>query len=298
MNQKGANQRVQWPKGELDFSSGPLVMGILNVTPDSFSDGGCYWDPELAVARGRQMVHEGASVIDVGGESSRPGSESVSTDEQIRRVVPVIQALTQQIDVPVSIDTCDVAVAQAALDAGGSMINDISALAEDAMAKLVCEAQVPVVLMHMQRTPMTMQEEPIYGDVVDEVVDFLTSRAERLEHLGISRNLIFLDPGIGFGKTLAHNLALLRHLDRLAATGYRVLVGPSRKRFLRDVCQRVEPQDRVFGTAATVAYCVEHGAAVLRVHDVRAMVDVIKTVTAIQRGRADHPVQEKGDLHG
>lgn len=290
MKHDRADQQIQWPGGQLDFSFGPLVMGILNVTPDSFSDGGCYHDPELAVARGRQMVHEGAAIIDVGGESTRPGSESVSTDEQIRRVVPVIQALTQQIQVPVSVDTCNVAVAHAALDAGAGMINDITALGDNAMAELAADAQVPVVLMHMQGAPKTMQEEPTYGDVVDEVVGFLTNRAEKAEHFGMSRNLIFLDPGIGFGKTLVHNLTLLHHLDRLAATGYRVLVGPSRKRFLRDVCQRVEPQDRVFGTAATVAYCVEHGAAVLRVHDVGAMVDVIKTVTAIQRGRADHPV--------
>jgi dihydropteroate synthase len=265
-------------------------MGILNVTPDSFSDGGLYCDPKQAVMRGLQMVDEGAAVIDVGGESTRPGSESVSTDEQIHRVIPVIKALVREIHIPISIDTCDSVVAEAALNAGATMINDIGALVDDAMAELVSQAQVPIVLMHMQGTPQTMQHEPVYGDVVKEVIDFLTGRAEKAEHFGVSRDRIFLDPGIGFGKTLAHNLTLLRHLDRLAATGYRILVGPSRKRFLGDVCQRVEPQDRVFGTAATVAYCVEHGAAVLRVHDVGAMVDVVKTVTAIRRGWAGHPI--------
>jgi dihydropteroate synthase len=236
------------------------------------------------------MADEGAALIDVGGESTRPGSQPVTAKEQILRVVPVIKALKQQTHVPISIDTCDVNVARAALEAGAAMINDISALADEAMAELASTAQVPVVLMHMQGTPGTMQEDPAYGDVVTEVIDFLTERAEKAEHFGIPRHLVFLDPGIGFGKTLVHNLTLLRHLDRLTATGFRVLIGPSRKRFLGDLCQRIEPRDRVFGTAATVAYCVEHGAAVLRVHDVGAMVDVIKTVTAIRRGKVGHPV--------
>ncbi|MFC1763943.1 dihydropteroate synthase [Planctomycetota bacterium] len=281
---KTSTHLVQWPGGCLDFSLGPLVMGVLNVTPDSFSDGGQFLDPGRAIEQGRRMVAEGAALIDVGAESTRPGAEAVSIDEQIRRAAPVIQALAQELSVPISIDTRDVAVAQAALEVGAGMINDITALADDAMAELAAEVGVPVVLMHMRGIPQTMQREPAYRDVVKEVIDFLTGQAKKAEHFGVLRNRIFLDPGIGFGKTLAHNLTLLRHLDRLAATGYRVLVGPSRKRFLGEINEREKPEDRVFGTAATVAYCVEHGAAVLRVHDVGAMVDVVRTVTAIRYG--------------
>lgn len=272
---------IRWPQGCLDFSNGPLVMGILNVTPDSFSDGGLFFDPDRAVEHGLQMVNEGAAILDVGAESTRPGSEPVPASEQIKRAVPVIQALRDRCSVPISIDTSDVQVAEAALAAGAGILNDISALADDTMAEFVARAQVPVVLMHMQGKPRTMQDQPTYDDVVSEVIDFLLDRAGRAEHYGIPQDRIFLDPGIGFGKTLAHNLSLLRSLDRLTETGYRVLVGPSRKRFIGDICQRREPAERVFGTAASVAYCVEHGASIVRVHDVAAMVDVVRTVTAI-----------------
>jgi dihydropteroate synthase len=277
-----ADRLLQWPQGKLDFSGGCLVMGVLNVTPDSFSDGGQFLDAEQAVAHGLQMVVEGAAVLDVGGESTRPGSESVSTDEQIRRVVPVIEGLVQQVDVPISVDTCDADVARAALAAGAGLINDITAFSDDRMASLAAASEVPVVLMHMQGTPTTMQSEPQYDDVVGEVLHFLLERAKRAESFGIPSERIFIDPGIGFGKTLPHNLSLLKYIDRFVATGYRVLVGTSRKRFIGSLTGREEPQDRVFGTAATVALCAAAGVSLVRVHDVAAMYDVVRVTAAVQ----------------
>jgi len=272
---------LQWSKGQLDFSSGCLLMGILNVTPDSFSDGGQFFDFGRAVEHGLEMVNEGAAILDIGGESTRPGSLPVSSAEQIHRVVPVIEALAERTDVPVSIDTHDIEVARAALHAGASIINDITALADHRMAELAAQEQVPVILMHMQGTPATMQVEPLYTDVVAEVRDFLVERAKRAEGFGIVRERIFIDPGIGFGKTLQHNLLLLKHLDSLVATGYRVLVGSSRKAFIGKITGREKPADRVFGTAATVVMCVAAGASILRVHDVGPTLDVMKVTQAI-----------------
>jgi dihydropteroate synthase len=275
------NAVLQWPRGRLDFSAGCLVMGVLNVTPDSFSDGGQFLDPDSAVEQGLRMASQGAAVIDVGGESTRPGSKPVPPAEQIRRTIPVIGALAERIDVPVSIDTTDVEVARAGLLAGASILNDITALSDERMAELAVQQQVPVILMHMQGTPATMQAEPQYGDVVAEVRDFLIARAERAAGLGIPRERIFIDPGIGFGKTLEHNLLLLRNLDELVATGYRVLVGPSRKGFIGKLTGRDKPADRVFGTAGAVAHCVAAGASIVRVHDVPEMIDVVKVARAI-----------------
>jgi dihydropteroate synthase len=275
------NPVLQWPRGRLDFSRGCLVMGILNVTPDSFSDGGQFLDSDAAVEHGLKMAEQGAAVIDVGGESTRPGSKPVPPAEQIRRTVPVIGALAERIDVPISIDTTDFEVARAALLAGASIINDITALADARMTEVAVQQQVPVVLMHMQGTPATMQAEPRYGDVVAEVRDFLVWRAEKAVRLGIPKERVFIDPGIGFGKTLEHNLLLLRNLDKLAATGYRVLAGPSRKGFVGKITGRDKPVERVFGTAAAVAHCVAMGASIVRVHDVPEMVDVVKVSRAI-----------------
>lgn len=272
---------LAWPTGQLDFSSGCLLMGILNVTPDSFSDGGQFFDLSRAVEHGLEMVNEGAAILDIGGESTRPGSQPVSSAEQIHRVVPVIEAIAERADVPISIDTHDVEVARAALHAGASIINDITALADERMAELAAQEQVPVVLMHMQGTPATMQVEPTYADVVKEVRDFLVERAERAEGFGIARERIFIDPGIGFAKTLHHNLLLLKHLDALVTTGYRVLVGPSRKAFIGKITGREKPADRVFGTAAAVTACVTAGASILRVHDVGPMRDIMKVTQAM-----------------
>ncbi len=273
---------LEWPGGRLDFSGGPVVMGIVNVTPDSFSDGGAFFDTDKAVARGLTMARQGAAIIDIGPESSRPGAAPVPVDEQIRRAVPVIEKLHTQIDIPISIDTRDASVAAAALDAGASMLNDITALADEAMAHLAAERRVPVVLMHMQGTPETMQQHPQYEDVVGEILEFLTARAACAEAMGIARDLIFLDPGIGFGKTTEHNLLLLKHLDVFAASGYRLLVAASRKRFIGDITGKDTPAERIFGTAATVALAAIQGASIVRVHDVAEMLDVVRMVAAVQ----------------
>jgi len=284
---------VEWPRGRLDFSVGSLVMGVLNVTPDSFSDGGEFFDPDKAVEHGLKMAADGAAIIDVGGESTRPGSDSVSADEQIQRVTPVIEALCEKTDVPVSIDTYKFEVAKAALEAGAGMINDITALSDERIGELATERQVPVVLMHMQGTPATMQIEPKYDDVAGEVLEFLLGRAKGAEKLGISKEMIFIDPGIGFGKTTGHNLSLLRNIDKFVASDYRVLVGTSRKRFIGKITGKEKPAERIFGTAATVALCAAAGVSIVRVHDVAEMVDVVKVANKLNPNFPDEVVQRK-----
>ena len=273
---------LNWPGGELDFSGRTVVMGILNVTPDSFSDGGEFLDVDAAVAHGVEMAKAGAAIIDVGPESTRPGAEAVSIEEQIDRAIPVIEKLSKQTDAVISIDTRCAAVAEAAIDAGAGIINDVTALADDRMAKLAAEKQVPVILMHMLGDPTTMQKSPEYKNVTEEVLAFLLGRAGRAEGFGIAKEKIFIDPGIGFGKTHEHNLQLLRDMDKFAASGYKVLIGTSRKRFIYDITGKVKPADRIFGTAATVALAVKAGAAVVRVHDVAEMVDVVKVANVIR----------------
>ncbi len=274
---------LQWPKGKLDFSTGPLIMGILNVTPDSFSDGGHFLDTEKAVLHGLRMAEHGAAIIDVGAESTRPGSEPVSTDQQIARAIPVTEMLEKKIDIPISIDTHNYQVARSAVDAGASIINDITALNDERMAQIAAEQKLPVILMHMQADPATMQIEPKYEDVVTDVLVFLIDRAKRAEQAGIEKEKIFLDPGIGFGKTTEHNLLLLSNIHKFIDTGYRILIGTSRKGFIAQITGRQDPAERIFGTAATVALCAAAGVSVLRVHDVAEMNDVVKTVTAIKR---------------
>ena len=272
---------VELSKGQLDFSNGCIVMGVLNVTPDSFSDGGHFLGVDKAIERGIQMAGEGAEIIDIGAESTRPGSKPVSADEQISRAIPVIKRLCQKIDVPISIDTYDYDVAKSALQAGAEIINDISALTDERMATLAAEQKAAVVLMHMQGTPATMQVEPEYDDVVKEVLDFLVSRAKRAEELGVPKEKIFIDPGIGFGKTAEHNLLILRNIDKFVATSYRVLVGTSRKKFIAKLTGKEKPEDRIFGTAATVALCAARGVSIVRVHDVAEMIDVVSVANAI-----------------
>ena len=273
---------IEWPNGKLDFSRGTLVMGVLNVTPDSFSDGGRFFDTDKAIEHGLQMAADGAAIIDVGAESTRPGAEPATADEQIKRAIPVIEALAKKTGVPISIDTHNVEVAEAALQTGAAMINDITALADERMGQLAAERKVPVVLMHMQGTPQTMQIEPEYDDVVGEVLDFLLAQAKKAQGFGVEKSKIFIDPGIGFGKTLEHNLLLLKNLDRFVATGYRVLVGTSRKSFIGKLTGREDPAERIFGTAATVALCAAAGVSIVRVHDVAEMVDVVKVTNAIR----------------
>ncbi len=258
-----------------------LVMGVLNVTPDSFSDGGRYLEPDAAVKHALEMVGEGADVIDIGAESSRPGAEPVPEAEELRRLVPVVREVCRRVAVPVSVDTTKAAVARQALDAGAAIINDISALqADPAMAAEVAGAGAGLVLMHRQGTPKTMQQAPRYGDVVAEVREFLRERMQVAGRAGIAADHILLDPGIGFGKNLSHNLALLARLDELRPLGRPILVGVSRKSFIGEALDR-KAGDRLMGTAAAVAVAVLRGAGMVRVHDVRAMKDVVRMVDAI-----------------
>ncbi|HET6675776.1 MAG TPA: dihydropteroate synthase [Nitrospiraceae bacterium] len=265
----------------LHFSERPLLVGVLNVTPDSFSDGGLYESQESAVARARQMVEEGADIIDIGAESSRPGSEPVSETEELRRLIPVVEAVHDAVSVPLSVDTTKSGVARRAVQAGAVIVNDISAMTFDpGMARVVSESGAGVVLMHMQGIPRTMQRAPRYDDIVKEVHAFLADRLQVAEAAGISRKQIILDPGIGFGKLLEHNLTLLAQLSMFSNLGRPLLVGISRKGFIGQILQR-SVGDRLFGTAAAVAIAVQQGAAMLRIHDVAAMRDVVRTATAI-----------------
>ncbi len=268
--------------GRLTFGGRALIMGILNVTPDSFSDGGTYYEPAAAVVRACKMVAEGADLIDVGGESTRPGAGPVSAEEQIRRVFPVIKhARAQGVGVPISIDTRSAAVAAAALDAGADIVNDVSACMHDeAMIGLLAERNVPFVAMHMRGTPETMQNAPRYDDVVAEVAAFLEERAEALSAAGVNVDKMIVDPGIGFGKTTAHNLALLRSVSSLRRR-LPLLVGTSRKRLHGEVLSQSGTASRLMGTAATVAHCALQGVDILRVHDVREMRQVVEMCHAI-----------------
>jgi dihydropteroate synthase len=271
--------------GSRALGPGPVLFGILNVTPDSFSDGGQFFDAEAAVARALTMLDEGADVIDVGGESTRPGSDPVSPEEESRRVIPVIRSiLAARPETTISVDTYRSATAEAALEAGARVINDVTALRGDPrMASVVAEAGCPVVLMHMLGEPKTMQDDPHYEDVVDEVRSFLAGRAEHAVKAGVEPENIILDPGIGFGKTLAHNLTLLKHLDALVDLGYPVLVGASRKRFLGKLTGNGAAGERVFGTVATTVLAYERGVSLFRVHDVRANRDALAVARAIIR---------------
>ena len=265
-------------------------MGVLNVTPDSFSDGGRFADPEAAVAQAHRMVADGAHLLDIGGESTRPATfgdrSPLPPEEELRRLLPVIARLAAELtQVPLSVDTYKAEVALAALDAGASLINDISGLTYDpGMAPLVAARGVPVVLMHLPGRPRDLPRSPVYADVVAEVLAFFTRQIAYAESEGISRDQIWLDPGLGFGKTAEHNLELLRRLPNLKALGLPLVVGASRKRFLGKILGTDDPQDRREGTAATVALSIAGGADVVRVHDVREMARVAKVSDAIVRG--------------
>ncbi len=256
-------------------------MGVVNVTPDSFSDGGLHASTEAAVGRALQLVEQGADIIDIGGESTRPGSPRVPLEEELARVIPVVERVVQSVQVPVSVDTYKAEVARRAIEAGASIVNDVTALRGDPdMARIVGKAKVPVVLMHSLWPPETMQKDPQYVDVVEDVSWFLEERARYAMGFGVPRDRIVLDPGIGFGKTLEHNLALLRDIPRLAALGYPLLVGPSRKSFLGMLLDRPVDQ-RLAGPAGAVALCAALGAHIVRVHDVREMRDVVRVVDAV-----------------
>lgn len=262
----------------VDWRAGPLVMGVLNVTPDSFSDGGRFFRVEDAVARGCEMAADGATILDIGGESSRPGAQPVPVDEELRRVVPVIEALARRTECLLSVDTTKAAVAEAAIGAGAHLINDITALAGDpAMAGVARSSGAGVVLMHMQGTPRTMQQEPRYGDVVAEVRDYLGERMRALEAFGLAREAMAVDPGIGFGKSVEHNVALLGRLEDLGELGRPVVVGVSRKSFLGHLTGRAL-SDRLGPSLAAMVYALARGAHVARVHDVKESCELARLV--------------------
>ncbi|SEQ69067.1 dihydropteroate synthase [Solimonas aquatica] len=263
----------------------PVVMGILNLTPDSFSDGGRYPDLGLALARAREMVAQGAGIIDVGGESTRPGAQAVPEEEEIRRVVPLIRALRQECAVPISIDTMKPAVMRAACEAGAQLVNDVMALRAPGALAVVRETGAAVCLMHMQGEPRTMQQAPQYQDVRREVCDFLAARVQACRDAGIEAGRICLDPGVGFGKLLPHNLALLADLQPLRALGHPLLIGVSRKSMFGELLGRPAEQ-RLAGSLAAAAVAVWQGAAIVRAHDVRETVDTVRVVQALAQARA------------
>ncbi len=267
-----------------DFSQKTRIMGVLNVTPDSFSDGGLYFDRARALDHALRLAEEGADIIDIGGESTRPGSEPVSLDEEIRRTIPVIETLSGQISTPLSIDTCKSEVARRALDAGAFLVNDVSGLRFDPeMAGLIAEKGVSVVIMHMRGTPKDMQKDPVYEDLISEIMEYLHESIHIAEKAGVDGGKIIVDPGIGFGKTVGHNLRILKDLKRFRELNRPILIGTSRKSFIGNILGNISPEERIMGTAATVAIGIINGADIVRVHDVREMVDVVKIADAIKR---------------
>jgi dihydropteroate synthase len=279
--------RVTLPRGEIDLAAGPIVMGVLNVTPDSFSDGGAFLDPGAAHERALAMIEEGARVIDVGGESTRPGAAEMSAETELGRVMPLLRRLGGAIPVPLSIDTRRAAVARAALDAGASIVNDVSGLRHDpAMIEAVRDSGAAVVVMHMQGTPETMQANPSYTDVTGEIIAWFEERTAELLRAGVDREKIIVDPGLGFGKRSEDNLTILNELGDFAGLGFPVMVGYSRKSFIGKVTGR-EPAMRLHGGLAALAKCLAGGAAFVRVHDVGETVDFLKVWKAIEGAGAD-----------
>jgi len=266
----------------VDDAGGTPVMGILNVTPDSFSDGGRYLDPAAAVARGRRLVADGAAIVDVGGESTRPGAQPVTVEEELRRVQPVISELRRRTGILISIDTRKAEVAEKAIELGADVVNDVSGLVSDPrIVPIVAREGAGLVLMHMKGTPEHMQDTPAYRDVVREVKAFLRSAIQRAEAGGVMPDSILVDPGIGFGKTGVHNLQILNRLELFASLEKPILIGTSRKSFIGRVLGIHSPEARLYGTAATVAASVMRGAHVVRVHDVPEMIQVARSVDAI-----------------
>ena len=278
---------AQAPRAMIGSSGGrPLVMGIVNVTPDSFSDGGRFLGPEAALAHARRLIAEGADILDIGGESTRPGAAPVSEADEIARVAPVVAQLRRESEAVISVDTMKPAVARAAVEAGASIWNDVSALgwspdSPATAAELGCQ----VVLMHMRGEPRTMQADPAYADVTREVADFLTGRASSVAAKGVEPDRILIDPGIGFGKRPEHNLRLLTDLDRIAALGFPLVLGVSRKRFIRSIDETAtDAADRLGGSLAGALWGAAHGASILRVHEVRETVQALKMWAAIEGG--------------
>lgn len=263
----------------------PRICGIVNVTPDSFSDGGSHFDADAAIRHGIALVEQGADLLDVGGESTRPGAEAVSEDEELRRVIPVIEALARETGVPISIDTSKPGVMRAAVRAGAGLINDVYALRQDGALDAAAELGVPVCLMHMQGEPRTMQADPQYDEVVADIKRFLADRLFNCELAGIPRKRLLIDPGFGFGKTLDHNVELLRELQQFATLNATLFVGLSRKSFLGTLGGRREPAERVHASVAAALIAVQRGAAIVRVHDVAATADALEVWNAVGVGK-------------
>ncbi|MFH2219106.1 MAG: dihydropteroate synthase [Pseudomonadota bacterium] len=282
--------KIAWGSHSLELGERTCIMGIVNVTPDSFSDGGKFFSFEAAVAQGRKLAADGADILDIGGESSRPFSEPVSVEEELRRVLPVIETLAKSVSIPISIDTTRAVVARKSLEAGASIINDISALRLDGnLSAVAAEYGVPIVLMHMLGTPKTMQVSPVYGNVIADVKFFLEDAINRAEKAGIERGKVIIDPGIGFGKTVEHNLSLIQHLHELTLLGVPVLIGPSRKAFIRNILKDpaskdIQPDLPVveIGTQAAIAASVLNGAHIVRAHNVANTSATVKIIDAIK----------------
>jgi dihydropteroate synthase len=281
---KNGSSILKWSRYCLELEPRTLIMGVLNVTPDSFYDGGRYHQSDDAVAQARRMAEEGADIIDVGGESTRPYARPLSVEEELERVLPVIKRLSKEIELPISIDTYKSEVALRALEAGASMVNDISAMRFDPLiGKVVAEAGVPIVLMHMKGTPQDMQVNPIYEDLLGDIMAFLQHAAETGISMGIKRELIIIDPGIGFGKSFDDNLVILRDLWKFASLGHPILVGTSNKAFIGHVLG-VPVESRDTGTMATIAAAVMNGAHIIRAHNVRAAKETVTIIDAIRSG--------------
>lgn len=258
------------------------IMGILNVTPDSFSDGGNFATFDAALAQADKLIADGADILDVGGESTRPFADPVSTEEELQRVIPVIEAVRKKHSIPISIDTSKSLIAQEAIRAGADIINDVSALQKDPdMVKVVQKSSVPVIIMHMRGTPADMQVRPVYENVIEEILAFLQERVLWMTNNGIDRNRIIIDPGIGFGKTLQHNLSILKHLETISSLGLPVLLGHSRKRFLGDITGIKLEADRDLATAIVTALCATENVAMVRTHDVAATRQALLIANAI-----------------
>lgn len=276
--------KLIWSNYCLDFSQKTYIMGILNVTPDSFSDGGQYFDKSAAIKRAIQMVEDGADIIDIGGESTRPGSQPLAIEEELRRTLPVIEALTKEIRIPISIDTYKSEVAKRALDAGAAMVNDISGLRFDPeMPKVVSAYKVPVVIMHIKGTPKDMQKNPVYEALIPEIMDYLRESIRSAKESGIAEDMIIIDPGIGFGKTFEHNLEIIHNLHNFTLLEKPVLVGLSRKAFIGKILGDAAAGERLEGIAAAIAISVINGANIIRVHDVKEMVKVAKVAYSVKR---------------
>lgn len=278
--------KVEWQDYCLDFSCKTYIMGILNVTPDSFSDGGQFFDIQKAIDHAYTMAEQGADIIDVGGESTRPYSKKISANEEIDRVIPVLEVICRELTIPVSIDTQKAAVAREAVRAGASIINDISALRSDPeMVTFAAQSRVPLILMHMKGTPSNMQNNPTYDNLIQEIIDFLKDAINRAVDGGVEKEKIIVDPGIGFGKTFDHNLQIIRDLSMFSVLERPILLGTSRKAFLGHLLGR-EAGERDLGTMATIAAGILNGAHMVRVHNVEMAVDTVKVADAIKRGKA------------